>query len=181
MWWRVFEKNHVTEIEAVVRTLRRHERCLMCDERPGFDGPFGEPAHQRRRVRRQEVIARRGEIDVPEIWRIQPYPADTSDNGWREIIEQRDLIDRVLDQDPCGVELLANVGLAFEDDDAHPGPRQGGGARQTCETGAYDDAITLRRRSRGHAAGRKYSTMPAPTDTSTKPAYISGLMPALGG
>src|SRR4029079_1428560 len=46
---------------------------------------------------------------------------------------------------------------------------------------AYDNAIALRRRSGGHAAGRKYSTMPAPTDTSTKPAYISGLMPAFGG
>ena len=93
----------------------------------------------------------------------------------------RDLIDGVLDDDPCGVELLADVGLALEDDDAHPGSRQGGGARETGETGAYDDAITLRRRSGGHAAGRKYSTMPAPTDTRTNPAYISGLIPALGG
>jgi len=89
--------------------------------------------------------------------------------------------DRILHDDACGVKLLADVGLALEDDDAHTGPRQGGGAGQAGETGAYDDTITLRRRSGGHAAGRKYSTMPAPTDTSTKPAYISGLMPAFGG
>ncbi len=118
---------------------------------------------------------------MPQAWRVQPHAFNTSDDRRGKRIEQGDLIDRILDDDACGVQLFADIGLALEDDDAHTGPSQGSGAGQAGETGAYDDAITLRRRSRGHAAGRKYSTMPAPTDTSAKPAYISGLMPAFGG
>src|SRR5690348_7021453 len=164
----------------------------MRNDRSGLDGSCGQPAHQPRRICCQEVIACRREIDVPKAWRVQPHALNTSDNGGRKTVEQCDLIDRILDDDAGRMELLADVGLALEDDDAHAGPRQSGGTGEAGETGAYDDAITLRRRSGhlralrfggqgGHAAGRKYSTMPAPTDTSTKPAYMSGLMPALGG
>ena len=46
--------------------------------------------------------------------------------GCRHGVEQRDLIDRVLDDDAGGVELLAGVGLALKDDHVRAGPRQRG-------------------------------------------------------
>ena len=84
----------VAEIEAALRALRRDERRLVRDDGAGLDGPLGQPAHQLRCIRREEVVAGRGEVDVPETRRIEPHAIDASDDRRRQAIEQRDLIDR---------------------------------------------------------------------------------------
>ncbi len=171
----------IAEIETALRPLCGDERRLMSNGRPGLHSPVGEPAHQLGRVGGEEVVTGRRQVNVMKAGRIQPHALNPSDELRGEAIEQCDLIDGILDDNPCGVELLADVGLALEHRHAHAGSRQRGGARQPGEAGADDDAITLRRLNGDHAVGRKYSTIPAPIETSANPAYISGLMAAFGG
>ena len=102
----------------------------------------GEPAHHRRCVGGQEVVARRGQRHLPEAGRVQAHLFDPPGHRRGHLVEQG-LLGGFLDDDPGGAQLVAGIALALEH--AHPQAplRCGDGAGRTGEAGADDDHVEV--------------------------------------
>jgi hypothetical protein len=55
---------------------------------------------------------------MSEVRCVEPNPFDSTNEVCRKALEERNLIDRVFDDDASGVKLVADVWLALEDGDA---------------------------------------------------------------
>jgi hypothetical protein len=158
---------------VVPASPRSNPLCVRCavtnDVWCAMIAPLGQPPHQLRCVCGEEVIAGRRQIDVPEARCIQPHALDASDDRRGQTVEQRDLIDRVLTMIPV-VQLPPTSALRSRTTTRAPALmrwRRPGG-----KTGAYDDAITLRRRS-GVTRRAEISTIPR-RPTRARSPHISG-------
>lgn len=153
-------------LEAALQPPCAGERALVCDGRARAFGFAGEPAHHGRRIGRKEVIARRFEIDVTQIRRIQAHTRDAAHQGDRQRVEQRDLIDRVLDDDSGGVEPGPRIVLLLDNGYPQPGAGERKSAREAGEAGPDHHAIGFTLRALQTFQWRPFPRRPAATKTA---------------
>ncbi|MCY1219827.1 hypothetical protein D9M72_318170 [compost metagenome] len=133
---------HAGHMPAAVARHRAHKRLAQAQFDPVAHQFGGQPAHQPRRIRGVEVIARRAQVDAAQLGRVQPHllhPVHAI--GGRAA--QPGLLDGFLDQDAGGVELVARIGLAFQHQHAQAGACRGQGAGGAGKAGAGDDDVVV--------------------------------------
>jgi hypothetical protein len=133
----------LTQIESPVFASHMDERRATSNARPCVLGLCRQPAHDAGRVGRKKVIARRRQIHVPQIGRIEPHAAHAVHELDGKTVQQRNLVDRVPDDDPRGMGLLSDVGFFSSTTTRSPCLRQCGRASQAGETRADYDAIPV--------------------------------------
>ncbi|XQU68205.1 hypothetical protein OJJOAM_000936 [Cupriavidus sp. H18C1] len=105
----------------------------------------GQPAHQRRRIGGQEVVAGRVQPQAAQRRRIEPDLLDAAE-AVRRRAAQPGTLGRLLDDDAGGMELRARIALALEHRHAQAGARGRQRAGGAGKTGADDDHVVV-----GHA------------------------------
>ena len=117
-----------------------------------------QPAHQRRRVGREEEVAGRVERDAAAAGRVQAHAGDRAHDRRGERRDRLDRRERFLDDDAGRVEPLARIALALDERDIRTGARRGDGARDAGEARADDqDIVTRRHAPAGQSSGRNRS------------------------
>jgi hypothetical protein len=112
------------QVEATLLAHCILERRAKCDAGARGFGLAGEPAHHARGVRGEEVVSRRGKVDVGKVWCIQTHARNAAHECGRQGVKQRDLVDRVLDDDSGGMKFFAHVVLLLEHDGVEAAARQ---------------------------------------------------------
>lgn len=121
--------------ESVAARLGATESCAIMDFGAEPLAALRHPAQDLRRIGREEIIIRRGEIDRAQARRIEPHALDSPRETFRQFAEPCDAVRHVAHENAGRVELFAGLRFALDDFDLNAGfgkPHRAGKTRETC-------------------------------------------------
>ena len=129
----------ITDDQAPLFAPGAGEAGRTADFGSGAAGLAGQPAHEAGHVRGEEVIARRGQIGVFEVRRVEAHRRYRAHEAGGHVA----LLGGFLDQDAGGVDARAGIALGLQHQHLQPAQGGGAGAGQAGETGPDDDEIII--------------------------------------